>query len=312
MINKKMLIIIFILVLFVMFLISFFSWQQNRFVDVNSLDLGLMRAIELNDFDNFDDLISFSEYRRNKKERKSLYSKSLLYSLEIAVGSDCFYCPNSLIFDSKIESEIKEINRIKACNICNPFENQCLKKNDCKENDKRINCMLCKMKTDKGTGTDKYSMFQLMKIIERVLPLVNNVNIENEDGSSPLSLASTLGNYNLFMDIVKKGADINYIDKNGANLLNLIVHYSNQVDLRILNYLINKGVSPYKKDKTGHSAYDYAEIKKTDNLKKLNELMDNVEKKHAITNDFDKYYYKNKDVWYEKIIKIFDVSKQHP
>ncbi|HPS31382.1 MAG TPA: hypothetical protein PLZ43_14070 [bacterium] len=308
--NKRNAILIFILALFLISTISFFYWQQNRFVDVDSLDLGFMRAIELSEFDNFDDLISFSESRRNEKERNDLYRKALLYSLETAAGLDCFNCPHPTIFDSEIENEIKEIDRIKACNMCDPLENRCLKNNNCKEDDKRTECMFCRMRADKGTGIDKYAMFKSIKIIKRILPLVKDVDIRDKYRSSPLSLAARLGNYDVFMMVLNKGAEVNYLDENGSNLLNLMVRYSDRADLRILSYLTSNGVDPYKKNEKGYSAYDYAKTGKDDNLKELNKLTENVINKDNSIKIFEKDL-QEKDDWYTKVIQIFEQADKN-
>jgi ankyrin repeat protein len=113
-----------------------------------------------------------------------------------------------------------------------------------------------------------YDIFQAIKyyIPARVKDLVEagaNVNAKENDGSTPLIIASQSGHLDIVKYLVEKGANVNAADVTGVTAL----MFSSKIGyLDIVKYLVEKGADINAKDKKGKTACD---LSKTPEIKAL-------------------------------------------
>ncbi|EAQ29050.1 hypothetical protein NAP1_15663 [Erythrobacter sp. NAP1] len=81
-----------------------------------------------------------------------------------------------------------------------------------------------------------------------------NPNIRNNDGLTPLQMATRLGFIEGAEELLKKGAQVNVADSQGETPLISAVH---QRDVGMVRRLLAEGADPDRNDNSGRSARDY-------------------------------------------------------
>ncbi|KAL6590170.1 ankyrin repeat-containing domain protein, partial [Neocallimastix sp. 'constans'] len=96
------------------------------------------------------------------------------------------------------------------------------------------------------------------RIIEYLIELLNyNLNYYNQEGKVPLFVSLQQKNYYITDKLLKNKADINYIDKNGENVL-LYLYHKKVLNEKMLVYLLEKGIDvSYCQQKTDKTFLDY-------------------------------------------------------
>ncbi len=84
-----------------------------------------------------------------------------------------------------------------------------------------------------------------------------NPNIRNNEGVTPLQLATRLGFLEGAEELLKKGAQVNVADSQGETPLMAAVHQRN---VALVRKLLEEGADPDRNDNSGRSARDYLEL----------------------------------------------------
>jgi len=90
-----------------------------------------------------------------------------------------------------------------------------------------------------------------------------NPNIRNNEGVTPLQIATRLGFIEGAEELLKKGAQVNVADSQGETPLMAAVH---QRDVAMVRRLLEQGADPDRNDNSGRSARDYLELMTGNNL----------------------------------------------
>ncbi len=97
-----------------------------------------------------------------------------------------------------------------------------------------------------------------LKIVEALLKAGAEINLSNDDGTTPLMYASTSNsNQQIIKLMIKYGAAINQINDQGENALIYAIKYSTDPE-ETVNLLIENGIDTSRKDVYEKNAYDYA------------------------------------------------------
>jgi len=97
---------------------------------------------------------------------------------------------------------------------------------------------------------------------------------------SPLQTAAEISvDLDIIFLLLENGADPNYTNNNG-NALHFAIDNENPVYIAILELLLNKGASPYVRDKNGETPFDIAKNK--DDIKAMEILVDHMNKTNKI------------------------------
>ena len=148
--------------------------------------------------------------------------------------------------------------------------------------------------------------FEIIKLL-----LENNSNFDNSNGNTWSCLMCTVNNsnYDIAKLLIEKGADVNFINYNGDNILNLLC--SNRKDNKIIELLIENGADVNSKNKFGGTPLmnliKYSSS--SDNFKSIKLL---ISKGSQVNSKDEKsktpmmmYYKKNKNKSFEyEIIKL--------
>lgn len=92
-----------------------------------------------------------------------------------------------------------------------------------------------------------------------------NPNIRNNQGVTPLQLATRMGFIEAAEELLKKGADVNVADSQGETPLISAVHQRN---VELVRMLLGQGGDPDHNDNSGRSARDYMELMSGNSLLK--------------------------------------------
>ena len=84
-----------------------------------------------------------------------------------------------------------------------------------------------------------------------------NPNIRNNEGVTPLQLATRMGFLEGVEELLKKGASVNVADDQGETPLIAAVH---QRSVPLIRQLLGEGADPDRNDNSGRSARDYLEL----------------------------------------------------
>lgn len=84
-----------------------------------------------------------------------------------------------------------------------------------------------------------------------------NPNVRNNEGLTPLQLATRLSFIEGVEELIKKGAQVNVADSQGETPLISAVH---QRDVPLVRELLAQGADPDRNDNSGRSARDYMEL----------------------------------------------------
>lgn len=86
------------------------------------------------------------------------------------------------------------------------------------------------------------------------------IESQEKHGWSALTVAVYNNNFEMVRFLVEKGADIHICNNNGTTLLMYAKNcFVNTGDSSIINYLLEKGLSPYQKDYFGKNLFDYCQ-----------------------------------------------------
>lgn len=97
-----------------------------------------------------------------------------------------------------------------------------------------------------------------LKIVEALLKAGAEINLSNDDGTTPLMYASTSNsNRQIIKLMIKYGAAVNQINDKGENALIYAIKYSSDPE-ETVNLLIDNGIDLSRKDSQEKTAYDYA------------------------------------------------------
>jgi len=96
--------------------------------------------------------------------------------------------------------------------------------------------------------------------VKRYASLVENINITNKMGWSPLMIAAYHNNAQVAHELIERGADINQTNKNGTTILMYAKDGAfKDSNTGVLDILINKKADINARDNTGKSVLDYCE-----------------------------------------------------
>lgn len=97
-----------------------------------------------------------------------------------------------------------------------------------------------------------------LKIVEALLKYGAEINLSNDNGTTPLMYASSSSsNQQIIKLLIKYGADVNQINDKGENALIYAIKYSTDPE-ETVNLLIENGIDTNRKDIHKKTAYDYA------------------------------------------------------
>lgn len=144
------------------------------------------------------------------------------------------------------------------------------------------------------------NVLDVPKIKEKLIELVDDVNIKNKFDSSPLSLSVSHGIYDLFIKLIEKGADV----KANKNILFQSVRHGSEINKRIIVFLLDKGFSPFEKI-DGKTPYNYVQ----EEILEYERDIEKIKNNHNIDKE-----YKNRSILiskkrmntYIEILEIFE------
>ncbi|MEP3049740.1 MAG: ankyrin repeat domain-containing protein [Erythrobacter sp.] len=84
-----------------------------------------------------------------------------------------------------------------------------------------------------------------------------NPNARDNNGVTPLQLATSLGFIEAVEELIENGADVDVTDRSGETPLIAAVH---KRDIAIIRQLLAQGANPDKPDNSGRSARDYVAL----------------------------------------------------
>ena len=110
-----------------------------------------------------------------------------------------------------------------------------------------------------------------LEVVNFLIAKGADVNYKDSHGSDVITYAASAGNKNLavYDALIKAGANPKVKNESGTNLIMEAI--PNDSDLKITNYFISKGISLNEKDKFGRTTADYST--KLGNLKILDQLI---------------------------------------
>ena len=109
------------------------------------------------------------------------------------------------------------------------------------------------------------------QIAELLIENKINLNIQNEDGRTPLSLALRNSENKIVKLLIVNGVDINALDYDGGNALHAAIgYYRGEDQLELINLLLIKGINPNAIIEGGRAPLDWCthDSKKTQLLRK--------------------------------------------
>jgi len=104
-----------------------------------------------------------------------------------------------------------------------------------------------------------------------------NPNVRNNQGITPLQLATRLGFVEGAEELIRKGADVSVADSQGETPLISAVHQRN---VEMVRRLLAEGADPDRNDNSGRSARNYMELMNGNTLMKR-EFEENDEKREG-------------------------------
>jgi ankyrin repeat protein len=107
------------------------------------------------------------------------------------------------------------------------------------------------------TFADK-GMFDNPRDLERDIEKGQNINVQDEDGSTALINSVIHGNLENVRLLLKHGANVHMKDEDGGTALLNIAIFEKEDDEKILKLLLSKGANINAKDKDGETALHYA------------------------------------------------------
>lgn len=133
-----------------------------------------------------------------------------------------------------------------------------------------------------------------LKELQDILEYNINLNVQDENGDSPLILAIDMKEKKIVKLLIKFGADINYPNSDGQTPL--MIAYLNNA-LEISEYLIMRGADLSIKDRWGQTAED---IKKSIEIVKENYLKDlSVSNKKSLKTQISYELYKKGEYYFD-------------
>ena len=115
-------------------------------------------------------------------------------------------------------------------------------------------------------AVEKNNLFDVKNI------LVNEINLStiNNVGWSCLMIAAYNNFFDVAKELIKNGADINQVNRNGTSILMYAKDgFLNTDDDKLFIYLLEKGANPYDKDSSGKSLVDYCVNNKNEKVLSL-------------------------------------------
>ena len=99
--------------------------------------------------------------------------------------------------------------------------------------------------------------YSQVEVAEFLIENKINLNIQNEDGRTPLSLAFRNSENKIVKLLIVNGVDINALDSDGGNALHAAIgYYRGGDELELINLLLTKGINPNIIDKKGRTLLD--------------------------------------------------------
>ena len=99
--------------------------------------------------------------------------------------------------------------------------------------------------------------YSQVEVAEFLIENKINLNIQNEDGRTPLSLAFRNSESKIVKLLIVNGVDINALDSDGGNALHAAIgYYIGGDELELINLLLTKGINPNIIDKKGRTLLD--------------------------------------------------------
>jgi len=241
-----------------------YTISKKDYVHSENLDPKIMQAIDQHDYMMVNQLISQLETKKSDQEMQEIFKKSLMYSFETLWDCpDCSYPPDF--------SEEEKIN-------CENIENE----------------------IPGGLACSKCEFYRSIKIKEKLIELLDDVNIKNSEEETPLSLSLPLGNYDIFLKLIEKGA---LIEKDKGLLKEALFCSKNHfficrapLNKKIIKYFLDNGMNEFS-NSDDSSPY-----------KCIQERIIKCEKEIEIAEE-ESSKYKNNLKNYKEILNLFPVSK---
>jgi len=251
--------------------------KPKDYVQSENLDSEIMQAIDDQEYDTVNQLISKLKANKDEQEMQKILNQSLMYSFETMWS--CPDCPNPPDFT---EEEKVVCGNIKKSDI---YNRQFLSKCD---------------------------FYNSIKIKEKIIELVNDINIINKYKQTPLLLSLNIGNYNIFQKLINKGAQIKKEQNPLKRALFCKSHFlpcRAPVNKKIVKYLIDNGFDDFERF-DNDSPYKCFKERVT----KCEKELKSAEEKHSKDKDGDGYIkmFRRSLKNYREILKLFSDYERTP